>query len=1206
MYIPLFAITGATLLSALFTGIALFTNHWAVITVFIDYSIYWLGLVPYNEMDPGWIKATCIFMYINFTFEIIAIIICVIGILLSSARGDTKFLRVILMAIAAVSALIGILGAIAFIIFVANYQYLDVYDYFENPIDISLLDVSILVVFTIRSFTTATMRKGLFLFCAILSIGISKKLKVKTDGYTTDDKSDLFCIWNQTAGWKLPYQSLSIECCDSQLNSVLREAVRIGINTPKLGDAAKFIQRRAHLRFKKSFEVIVSKRNFAISRHYHGSHSCKIMDHKHIFLIYETPRQYDPFDMPKEDYLSTIDSGDPLGSEKPANLRGDFPDVREDSTAGEDLSVQPPIDAILSFPNKFAEVDPDEEMSKAAFLMAEEQSSMDDFLNPVTEISVLSSETNSTEMFNSFANLREKDRLPENTHCDKKRKDGNRCCDGRLASTMRDAMRQMATSAEFGIGKEGIIASELQQKVQLRFKKSFEVIVSRSDFVLSSYMNGDNICKFENRGFYILAYATPRQYDIEDSEHEKELSETSDPDPLGSSKPSFANEAPWHVPLKLEFSGPRAGYPVGSHCSESRTGSRCCNLILFNAMKTGYEKVINSAKFDPYDLREITKEIQWNVEEVLQHSAEVIVSLDDFTYATHNTNEYTCKYRVDKYYVLAYTTPEGDTDYEYDENDVSIIPSEPEANIVQPVLQENIETRQGFNQQQTAAPQTTVSYFSANPQPMYPHVYQPMFHNPMLQQNPVAFGRFKRQIGPTPYPIHSSPYNDIGSAKPFHCPAELSGLDGIACCDGGLQYEANKVIDQAKQAPDFDKHNTRNLAKLMTRSIQKRFGTTFESVVAEADFTWGTNKFNQRSCKIDSNGYSALSYQSSSKPPPATDFLDIPNDPTLGGPTGASGAGGGGGGNGGGAGGGGGGGNAGGGGGGSGGAGGGRGNGGGGGGGSGAAASGGGGSGSGGGAAGSAGGGAGNGAGAAGSAGGGAGNGAGAAGSAGGGAGNGAGGGAGNGAAAAAAANAFGFGGGGKKRMDQIDIGDYVLTANHNSTYFTPITLWIHREPETVEKFVTIMTEYGKMLRLTSRHYMYRNKCGKNYQEYIKLLPAESEAVFASTLEVNDCVIVMYKGRYRQQKIQEITITERKGIYSPLTSNGRIIVNDMLASCYSDLKQSTIQTTYFWAANLFRTKISELFGNLFHNKIELPSGTMLTKEIIQLIVPIRK
>uniref|UniRef100_A0A1I7T5R0 HintN domain-containing protein n=1 Tax=Caenorhabditis tropicalis TaxID=1561998 RepID=A0A1I7T5R0_9PELO len=905
--------------------------------------------------------------------------------------------------------------------------------------------------------------------------------------------------------------------------------------------------------------------------------------------------------MKAEDFLSSIDSADPLGSTKPANLRGDFPDIREDSTAGEDLSIQPPIDSILQYPNKFAWPDPDEEISKKIKAAEEEaQRSLDELMDSVTEISVMHSGavSNSSDSLNiteielpnptpiprNFANLREKDRLPENTHCDKERRDGNKCCDGRLASTMRDAMRHMATSPDFGVGKEGVIAAELQQKVQQRFKKSYEVIVSRSDFVISSYNGGDTFCKFDNKGFYILAYSSPKQYDIDEKEDEKKLASTSNKEPLGSDETMFNNETPWHIALRLETSGERAGYPVGSHCSEARTGSKCCSLILFNAMKSGYDLHVSTSNFDPYDIRNISKAVQWNVEEVLQHSAEVIVSLDDFAYATYNNNSYICKYRVDQYYMLAYTTPNHDLD-DYDEMATAKIENEPEAQIVYPsvdrtanripfqntpspywttpvpiptqVFQPLQYTQQPmFNQQPVFNQQQMF-----NQQPMY---LQPSFNQPPLpyqypaqqsQFNPFlanSFHRSKRQIGASPYPIHQNVYNDIGSAKPFNCPADLSGLAGMACCDGGLQFEANKVIDQAKQAPDFDKHNTRNLAKLMTRAVQKRFGTTFESIVAEADFSWGTNKFNGRTCKIDNDGYTALTYQSSSKPPPPSDFLDIPNDPTLGGPTGSSGGGGGAGGTGSEA--------------------------------SAASAADAGGAGDGGGAAANAGGGGnggagtGNGGGAGNAAAAGNGNGAAAGNGNGAAAGNGNGVGAGDASAAAAAAQAqaaaaaqaqaaaafaaqaqaaaaaeaarnaalaaaaaansndpfsalVAAAGGacfsvdtwvttefGKKRMDELEIGDLVLTAALNHTYFTPVTLWIHREPEKVQEFLTIMTEYGKTLRLTARHFMYRNKCGSTYQQYIKVMPHNGLAVFAEDLEVGDCVIVMYKGKFRQQK----------------------------------------------------------------------------------------
>ncbi|CAO4384036.1 unnamed protein product [Caenorhabditis nigoni] len=1161
------------------------------------------------------------------------------------------------------------------------------------------------------------MNLPIFLLCYFwgspLFVRAEEELKYKTFGSSADTKHQSPCIWNQTQSWIHPYQSITVECCDEELGDLIRKTINDAGRNAKLGNLAKFIQRRAQLHYHMSFESIISKSNFAISTHYHGTHSCRVHDNNHYYLVYETPIQYDPFNMRTEDYLSSIDSADPLGSTKPPNLRGDFPDIREDSTAGEDLSIQPPIDSILQYPNKFAWPDPDEEISKK-IMKAEEEAiqSMNELMESVTEISIMNSAAmiNATDGLNiteielpnpspiprNFANLREKDRLPENTHCDKEQKDGNKCCDGRLASTMRDAMRHMATSPDFGKGKEGIIASELQQKVQQRFKKSYEVIVSRSDFVVSSYNGGDTFCKFENKGFYILAYSTPKQYDIDEKEDEMKLAATSNKEPLGSNETMFDNEAPWHIPLQLERSGERAGYPVGSHCTEARTGSKCCSLILFNAMKTGYDNHVATSNFDAYDIRNISKAVQWSVEEVLQHSAEVIVSLDDFAYATYNNNSYICKYRVDKYYMLAYTTPNHDLD-DYDEMALTKIETEPEAQLVFPsvdrstnqvpfqntpapywttprpiptqVFQPIQYTQQPVFQQQQQQPVYNQQQQFFNQQPMYhlqpsfnqaplPYHYpgQPSQFNPFLAS---SFHRSKRQIGASPYPIHQNVYNDIGSAKPFNCPAGLSGLSGMACCDGGLQFEANKVIDQAKQAPDFDKHNTRNLAKLMTRAVQKRFGTTFESIVAEADFSWGTNKFNGRTCKIDNDGYTALTYQSSSKPPPPSDFLDIPGDPTLGGPTGSSGGGGGGGagGNGGGGGGGGSG-------------------------GSGGAASadassggggnGGGGNGGGGNGGGGNGGAAGNGNGAAGGNGNGAaagnGNGAAAGNGNGAAAGNGNGAGAGDASAAAAAAQAqaaaaaqaqaaasaaaqqaaaaaaadaaqqaaaaaaaaansndafsalaAAAGGAcfsldtwvttpsGKKRMDQIDIGDYVLTAGLDETYFTPITLWIHREPERVQEFLTIMTEYGKTLRMTARHFMYRNKCGTDsYQKYIKILPHDAEAIFAEDLRVGDCVVVMYRGKFHQQKIESITKNIRTGIYSPLTNNGRIIVNDMLSSCYSEVQQNTLQTTFFWACDKLRNKLAEFFGDLYNNKIELPTGTTLSKEIMSLVLPIRK
>ncbi|VDO42282.1 unnamed protein product [Haemonchus placei] len=181
----------------------------------------------------------------------------------------------------------------------------------------------------------------------------------------------------------------------------------------------------------------------------------------------------------------------------------------------------------------------------------------------------------------------------------------------------------------------------------------------------------------------------------------------------------------------------------------------------------------------------------------------------------------------------------------------------------------------------------------------------------------------------------------------------------------------------------------------------------------------------------------------------------------------------------------------------------------------------------------------------------------------------------------------------GKKRMDQLKVGDFILTANQTAAYFTPVTLWIHREPDVVAKFVTIMTDYGKMLALTPRHLIFRNKCDEFYSDRVTELPPNSKAVYAEELVVGDCVFLLYRNGFRQQKLQDISITSRKGVFSPLTPNGRILVNDMLASCYSDVKEAILQTTYFSVRNIVYPFIY----------VDLPFGSEFSMELLRLIVP---
>ncbi|CCD69463.1 HintN domain-containing protein [Caenorhabditis elegans] len=190
----------------------------------------------------------------------------------------------------------------------------------------------------------------------------------------------------------------------------------------------------------------------------------------------------------------------------------------------------------------------------------------------------------------------------------------------------------------------------------------------------------------------------------------------------------------------------------------------------------------------------------------------------------------------------------------------------------------------------------------------------------------------------------------------------------------------------------------------------------------------------------------------------------------------------------------------------------------------------------------------------------------------------------------------------GKKRMDQVGIGDLVLTGNLTATYYTPIITWMHREPENRYNFYTIMTEYGKMLAVSAKHLIYRNLCDENYAEYVKYLPKGRNVVYAEELKVGDCLVLLYKGKFRQQRVMRISITERKGIYAPITKNGRIIVNDIVASVFSGIKHTRLQSDYY-STIAYAQSWLWIFGETVFHKATIPIGSALASDVLRLVIP---
>ncbi|PAV64549.1 hypothetical protein WR25_01648 [Diploscapter pachys] len=858
-------------------------------------------------------------------------------------------------------------------------------------------------------------------------------------------RKPLLCAWNvsdtdeeKLLGPDEPYHTRRIRCCDSDLEANLKESIKLGINAEKLCDAAKFIQRRAQLEFQTTFEVIITERKFAIASYYHGCMTCKIMTDKYHVLIYETPNRYDPFNIKFEEWFAALDAQEDLGSIKALGVRGYFPDKREDPMAGGaknhlkpksliNEKVPDKVDdgeALTKKPKK--RVHPrkknsknrrekrqaeDTNLASITDALEELQEIIEEPLTvstpvPVTPVTrritttthaptatahVDSAIESGTRLFdNNFTansididrshspvdanlhvpvvateilaknerkgpdaeqedndNYRWNLRFPKGSHC-------HRCCDRALTQTVRDAVTELSTSRWYGPGSEGVIAGRIQRMAQLRFERSYEVFVSRHDFAFATYHVGNAICHQFYKEFYILIYATPRQYDVDYQEAENYFFNFAEREHLGSTEITLPEMKDFHTLLAIEAEGPRAGFPVNSHCDQDHRGSYCCNVQLFNSLLRAYQQVIRLPNFHQYNLRQFSRRLQWDAEELFQHSMEVFVSYDDFIFNVNHANDSICKFRVDKYYIFAYTTNSNIT-----------------------------------------------------------------------------------------YPLHWPVEVDLGEAKPMNCPPDLEKLNGIICCDRDMQYDMFKTIDVEKQKEGFSRHQTQYMAtakepdrvRVRVRDKGKAAANQFAAAqFAQANSFAIANQFAAPQF-AQINDFGIVNQFAIAEPPiveppiaPSPFYrVCFSSDTWLTTPN-------------------------------------------------------------------------------------------------------------------------------GKKKIDEVEVGDFILTANKTHVYFTPILMWLHKEPEVNASFITIITEFGKALRLTGKHLMYMNECEDYYDEYIDFTP--TKPVYADELRIGQCVIVIHKGRFRQQKIESIFITQRKGIYAPLTNNGRLIVNDMLASCYSDTKRA--------------------------------------------------
>ena len=136
--------------------------------------------------------------------------------------------------------------------------------------------------------------------------------------------------------------------------------------------------------------------------------------------------------------------------------------------------------------------------------------------------------------------------------------------------------------------------------------------------------------------------------------------------------------------------------------------------------------------------------------------------------------------------------------------------------------------------------------------------------------------------------------------------------------------------------------------------------------------------------------------------------------------------------------------------------------------------------------------------------------------------------------------------------------GDNVLTMKEDGTLaFSPVILDYHSAPQDIAMFLVIRTSLGHNLTLTPNHLLYVSKGDHKIPTSTKL--SSFQPVFASRVKHGDFVLVRSENKMVKDKVVDVTEELLTGYYSPMTTQGNIVVQNILASCYSSLENHKLQ-----------------------------------------------
>lgn len=154
--------------------------------------------------------------------------------------------------------------------------------------------------------------------------------------------------------------------------------------------------------------------------------------------------------------------------------------------------------------------------------------------------------------------------------------------------------------------------------------------------------------------------------------------------------------------------------------------------------------------------------------------------------------------------------------------------------------------------------------------------------------------------------------------------------------------------------------------------------------------------------------------------------------------------------------------------------------------------------------------------------------------------------------------------GGLQRSLSSLTPGDRVMALSETGqVVFSPVLMFLHRDPESKSRFLSLQTQDGHRLAVTPHHLVFSDAhCGPDGRRY--------QAQFASRAQAGTCIVVhTAEGQLRPSRLVSVSEEENTGVYAPLTEAGNVLVDGVLVSSYALVEDHRLAHWAFGPVRLF-------------------------------------